>query len=688
MAVAAGCPLIRIAIDGDELLRSVPSLFWWKLPDERCVLAYRGDWKDAAVCKGLGASVQKLVHWIEHQTDKPSRASSRTQRNTQRNAQQKGESPRQMVKAILRDRGRKLPVLEGDIVAPISPQKASLQEVPSNHRRAREQCVSAEIVQTLAAQMAGAKTLISSRRQIGVLLFNVAGWTRGGLIRMDAAGLPVGEFELIDPTTGGQVLYFRQGRAIEFIAPPVPAGGFLFLEVKPVRVRNLPGPQASWEGRQLSLHFEHYVLQFHPAGGMSRWHDRARSMQWCSNLVDWPMGMVFVAPAGFDGKFSKTSGKLAKMGGKASDRESRTVITSQIGPLRTQVIVEADCVPLDGWGDATNTRSKQRRATVDANIPRYRTTFTLYHGQRELFVRMELLNAAGASSTGTSAASNRFFGFFPMYGEQPFVLIDRTTHLVEPSQDFMADAMPTAMNVHRGIRVECKHTGLNFYPLDTSRVGFGTPPIIIASGLSMLNADVDRKRKKTLSIESGVYTALNYAGPGKQLSNEFIICPTGNDEWDGGLARGGLGYFRPIIGVVTQNPPVEPARSIVRIEPDLVHLVAMKPADDGDGLILRLWSADPDPLTATVTFGNANAHGSASANAGKRSASARRHGKLIVCDVLERYDSRSRSAADMHISCRSLGNQCARPGDSIAIDAHGRAKIPMRPHEIVTLRWT
>ena len=151
---------------------------------------------------------------------------------------------------------------------------------------------------------------------------------------------------------------------------------------------------------------------------------------------------------------------------------------------------------------------------------------------------------------------------------------------------------------------------------------------------------------------------------------DFVVRPTGNDEWDGGLSRGGLEVFRPIIATVVHKPPTDSARSVLRIGPDLVQLVAMKPAQDGKGLILRLWSADPDPLTATVSIPNA-----------------RRRDALIVCDLLERHASRhgqtsARARGRERLRLRDKGTQ---PGDRIPIDAQGRAQIPMRPHEIVTL---
>ena len=51
------------------------------------------------------------------------------------------------------------------------------------------------------------------------------------------------------------------------------------------------------------------------------------------------------------------------------------------------------------------------------------------------------------------------------------------------------------------------------------------------------------------------------------------------------------------------GPVVEPGRSLVAIEPAGVVLSALKPAEDGDGLVVRLANPGPEGLTATVAFG-------------------------------------------------------------------------------------
>lgn len=479
---------------------------------------------------------------------------------------------------------------------------------------------------------------------VGIVLFNVTGWKRGGLVRMSDAGLPAGEFELVDASTGGRMLYHRDrgtgghDGTIEFVAPLVPAGGYLYLEVQPVTARNLPGPEADWNANHLTLHFESYSLQFHNAGGMCRWHDRARSMQWCSNEVDHPMGTFLyhmpgskrirafsrqvhgnfqeAAPDFFHRRYGPRMSNIGPIaGGKAS-------VTPHVGPLRSQVVVEA-AMPAR--------KSADRRW---GGPKRYRTTFTAYRGQRDLRVKIELLDKPATYAVEAG------YGFFPFYGSDPFVLIDRIAHLVEPSQDIMPGSNTAHMAVGRGIRIEHKHAGMNFYPLDTPLVGFGQPG---AYAFSEQRDYDDSVLYPTLFANTwGTNFAQWQAG---DFAYEFVCRPTGNDEWDGGLARGGLEVFRPIVGTVVQGFKQPPAREFVQVDSDLVHLVAMKPAAFGKGLVLRLWSADPDGRTAKLTL-----------------PFVKRGARLDVCDLLERPTGRR-----------------------ISLNREGVARVPMKPHEIVTL---
>ena len=115
---------------------------------------------------------------------------------------------------------------------------------------------------------------------IGIKLLNPLSWQRKGLVKLAVTRLPRGEFELIDSTTREEVVYERRGGSIRFVAPPVPAGGYLLLNVKPVTQRTQPGLPAEWEERNLTLHTSDFndtlplVVDWASLGGQSGRYDQ------------------------------------------------------------------------------------------------------------------------------------------------------------------------------------------------------------------------------------------------------------------------------------------------------------------------------------------------------------------------------------------------------------------------------
>src|SRR5689334_3939677 len=93
---------------------------------------------------------------------------------------------------------------------------------------------------------------------MNISLFNSVKWPRKGFVKLASTQLSGEEFELINSTTGEAIVYERRGRRIEFVTPPVPAGGYLVLNVKPVAQRTQPGLPAEWEERNLTLHTAEY----------------------------------------------------------------------------------------------------------------------------------------------------------------------------------------------------------------------------------------------------------------------------------------------------------------------------------------------------------------------------------------------------------------------------------------------
>lgn len=470
-----------------------------------------------------------------------------------------------------------------------------------------------------------------------IILYNTLSWPRSGVVRVAAAQLPAGGFELVDASTGGVVSYEREADAITFLAPPVPACGYLALAVRPAEHASRPGAQADWEHAKLTLHTADYSLQFHTRGGMCRWHDRRRSIQWSSTEADCPTGAYLYEMPGDDRirKFARkvhsntwpnTTGYFHRPeyddlpafgplpGGPAT-------VAPEITPLYARIHV-AGQIPV---------RRPPGRRSGDAQA--YHLTYSLFRNRPELYVNLRL---TGKRATYAAEAG---YACFPFAVNQPYVLVDRIAHLTTPADDLAKGVNAAHMAVHHGIRLEGDHAGMNFFPLDAPLVSFGRPGLYAWDE----NGQYANATLYATLFNNGWGTNFAQWQSG-DLSFDFVLHPTGNDGWDGGLSKHGLEYFRPLLAVVAAGRPGEPARSLLQVDPAAVQLVALKPAEFERGTVLRLWNTLLDPCEARILLPEA-----------------RRGDVLWSCDLLERRRRR------------------------VPIGPNGEARFKLKAHEIATL---
>jgi len=470
-----------------------------------------------------------------------------------------------------------------------------------------------------------------------VVLFNTLSWPRGGLVRLSDQKIPRGEFELVDPTTGANVLYERGGGQIEFIAPKVPAGGYLALEIHPVGQRNRPGCFADWQAGKLTLHSNDSSMIFHTAGGLARWHDRQRSCQWCATDAEWPMGSyIYEMPGaermkefvrdvhtrmpqhvegGFHRRHYENMAQFGPVGG------GKARVKCELTPLCARVIVDAPCPPL---------RPPGRRS---GNVRRYRTTFTRYRDRRELHVNLTLIGKR------PTLAAEAGYACFPFSGESAFVIVDRIAQLVRPHEDLAERVNAAMMANHHGVRVENNLCGMNFYPLHTPLVSFVDP------GVWRFDDDGDYEDNVLYATLFNNCWGTNFAlWQGGDFSFDFVLQPTGNDDWDGGLAHGGAEFFRPLHAMVTDAAIDPPARSLLQVQPEKIQLVDVKAAGFEQGMVLRLWNADVERIDANLQL-----------------PIVQQGDTLWKCDLLER------------------GKQ------KIKMNSRGEARVPFKPNEVATL---
>jgi hypothetical protein len=475
-------------------------------------------------------------------------------------------------------------------------------------------------------------------RNTHIIVYNTLTRSRGGLVRITDARLGKGNFELVDVSTGAAVLYERCDGHIEFISPPVPACGYLALKVRQVIQRIRPQPCAEWDSRMSTMHNSDYSLQFHSAGGLARWFDRSHSCQWCSYEAEFPMGSyLYEMPGGerikqFAGKvlancsegsiglYHRPEYQDISQFGPVSGRPAS--IRHQITPLYARVTLEGNC-PVRKLSDRQS-----------GDIRRYRTTFTHYRGQSELYVNMRLM---GKRATYAAEAG---YAFFPFYCEDPLVMVDRIAHLALSDDQVAPGINADHMVIHRGMRIEGSFAGINFYPLHTPLVSIGSP------GAYNCNRSGDEATGLVYATLFNNCWGTNYAQwQSGNFSFDFVINPTGNDDWDGRLHEDGSAIYRPLLGTVVKDWQNKPSQSLLHIKPSCVELITLKPAEFESGIIIRLWNADVEPVKADITL-----------------PSVRSNNSLWFCDLLERPSRRR-----------------------VSINRGGRAAFSLKPNEIVTL---
>ncbi|MDM8006420.1 MAG: glycosyl hydrolase-related protein [Phycisphaerae bacterium] len=471
----------------------------------------------------------------------------------------------------------------------------------------------------------------------GILLLNPLPWARTAVVRVADRGLPSGEFDLLDRASGASVTYERRRGMIEFVAPLVPPCGYLYLEAKPVACRVRPGRVADWSGRSLTLHTADESLQFHAAGGLCRWFDRARSMQWCHTDSAHPLGAyVYEMPGGrrlntfahqvHTNCWEGTAGyfhrydydRMSQFGPVGG---SRAVIRPEITSCYARVVVEADCPARRAAG----------RRSGDGR--RYRTTFTQYRDRPELHVNIQLFGKQ------PSYAAEAGYVVFPINLPKPRITVERISRLVVPARDLALACNAAMMAVHHGVRVEGRYTGMNLYPLDTPLVCFGGPGAYVFDA----EHEFDNGVLYAMLFNNGWNT--NFAlWQGGDFSFDFVLQPTANDARDGGLSRGGYEFHRPVMATVVAGFSGPPSRSLLTIESAGVQLVVLKAADFGPGVVLRLWNAHAETAHARLVFPEAA-----------------RHHRLRRCDLLERPNGRA-----------------------LRLSPAGEATVTLKPHEIAT----
>jgi hypothetical protein len=449
--------------------------------------------------------------------------------------------------------------------APDSPFSRSQWEVKSGFAKSADR----EGAQLLAK---GMQRLASQIRRSGpsVVVFNATSWPREG--EVISAALPSGMVPA-DPATGKALPTVSDpdnaGARVLFRVPSVPAWGYAALPL-------ITGTPAAVQMTEMSgsptLENEAFRLALDPAsGGITSLQDKTAGRE----LVD-PS-----APQRLNEYLYVSGGDGSNIVDLGANRVAQLTIHT---PESVRVVRQA----LPGLGERLIVRSRAEKT------PAIEQQYTLWIGSRRVDIRNRL------TRTAVRAMEAAYFAF-PFAARRPDMRIEIPNGVLRPD----IDQLPGA----------CK----DWYCLQHwMTVGDGERRIVWASPDAPLLCigDINRGlwRQKLEVADGRVYSYImnNYWNTNYKAdqSGDFefryaVSAGAGLD--DTAAARMGWQTAMPLTAQIITGPQCGSlpgvGHSFCSVSPGSVIVTAIKPEERGGGVVVRLFSLAPKPVTATIRLG-------------------------------------------------------------------------------------
>ena len=302
-------------------------------------------------------------------------------------------------------------------------------------------------------------------------------------------------------------------------------------------------------------------------------------------------GIVELTAKGIDGNFVDTSGGeslndyLYLPGDSLADLKHNGPVTIRVGengPLVASLIIESE---------APGCKSLRREIRLVAGMDYVELVNTVDKARLEA--------RSYRSNQGKESVN---FGF-PFNVPEGDILLDIPLGAMRPELDQMPSACKNWFAVGRWADVSNKKQGITWVTLDAPLVEIGG---ITANLLnSQTNPDVWRKKvERTQKIYS--WTMNNHWGTNYRAYQEgqvvfrFILRPHRRPD-PAEAARFGMARSYALLPVRASGT-ADPLKSLLHVEPADVLVETLKPADDGHGIIIRLFGASGEKKSATLNW--------------------------------------------------------------------------------------
>lgn len=240
--------------------------------------------------------------------------------------------------------------------------------------------------------------------------------------------------------------------------------------------------------------------------------------------------------------------------------------------------------------------------------PRIEVTYTLYAGEKRLDVAVALLKDP-TPLLETYAA-------FPFHVPDGRLRYEGSLCVVDPARDLLPGAYADRLTVQNWVAVSDDDLSMVWSSLDAPVVSLARfwPGRVSPAHSAVVRDDLVHRWQTADDLRGGaIYSLLtaNNFGTNFAVSQQgtllfrFAITSCRGAIEDHEAARIGAAFHTPLSTIFTEHMrprPLPPTGSGLSIDHPAVRCIALKRAEDGAGLIIRLWNVSDQAVTATLSF--------------------------------------------------------------------------------------
>ena len=413
-----------------------------------------------------------------------------------------------------------------------------------------------------------------------VIVFNPLNWKRGGAVTID---LDYG-MEIADRRTGQTVpcLVLSQGpnfNRVEFTAKSVPGAGYKVYELRPAQAPAPVACPAAVTATDTTLESPFYRVVLDPVTGSIRSiYDKQLNKELVDSGNAWRFGQYLYVSGGDEEPNSVLQYRAV------SPKPALHIHAAQDGRL-----ISVEKTP---WG------SRALLASSAENTPQIRTEIRLFDDEKKI----ELIEDVDKQPELKKEA---VYFAFPFAMPHPQFQYEIQNGVVDPAKDMYPGAGREWFSVQHWVSVEQDGVSATVMPLDASLVTLGD----INRGA--WPTEFGQRPGVILSYVMNNYWHTNYrAEQGGEYRFRYIITSAAHTDAPG-LSRVGWEEATPLEEdeIRSQDKALDLPRPLDGLQgsflsiddPDLL-LDTWKPAEDGNGTILRLIDLGGEPRTAKITL--------------------------------------------------------------------------------------